>query len=200
MQAHGIKPNVLTVGPRMGVMRVGAKVKVTMASDGGCVEGAGDDVMLTFGGLVKVENVEVWTGWGNYNIKREVIGKASSTLAEYMGKVGTLKGYAAWREKEGLRPEEAEATLDSRVVEGQVDGEFRCQEVHLRIGREAVRRLLMQTATRDRHVLREHNEEADRLALKGRTSQKDRELFVSEWDEKMVELKKLMTTMGVKEK
>jgi hypothetical protein len=173
-------------------------VTVRMGSDGGCME-EDEGVLLTFGGWIEVGGKMVWEGWGHKRASREENGGgASPTLAEYHGMVGTLTALKEWLAGCGETAAVVDARLDSLVVERQADGEHRCKEVHLRIGREAVRRLLTETGAELRHVLREDNQEADKRARAGRTGTKNMQVFVEEWECKGREMAELLRTHGVK--
>jgi hypothetical protein len=169
-----------------------------MAADGGLIKEEGR-TYLVFGGYIDIDGVQVWEGYGRVRVNERVNGGASATLAEYIGNVGVLRAFRGYRRDKSLLfgKAEVEAIMDSKIVEGQTTGEFRCLEVSLRIGRDSMRRIASEEHIRLRHVMRNCNKRADALAFKGRSGELNIENFMAEWDEQQSSLSILADSLGV---
>jgi hypothetical protein len=174
------------------------KVQVRMGADGGLVS-ENDGQYLVFGGFVDVDGVTMWEGYGRVRAGERIEGGASATLAEYIANVGVMRAYQElkWTHTLALAGADAEAIMDSKIVEGQTSGEFRCLEVPLRIGRDSMRRMAGEEQILVRHVMRNCNMRADSLAFKGRSAELNTGCFMAEWDEQQADLRRLAERLGV---
>jgi hypothetical protein len=197
-RAHGSRVGRGRQRVKQQQMEARRMVKVNMGADGGLVV-EDDAPYLVFGGYVDIEGVEVWEGYGRVRANGRVEGGASSTLAEYIANVGVLRAYQEykWAHDLTFREAETDAIMDSKVVEGQTTGEFRCLEVPLRIGRDSMRRIKLEEGVATRHVMRNNNKRADAIAFKGRSGELHIETFLAEWDEQQADLRGLAERMGV---
>ena len=126
------------------------RYKVTLYVDGSCKGNPGEGGA---GVVIKDEQ-----GRSVLHLKR-YLGSVTNNIAEYQALIMGLQ------EAQTLGSEEVEIYLDSELVVNQINGVYRVRDSTLKTLEEEVRRLLRPFARwAIRHIKREENREADRLA------------------------------------
>lgn len=126
-------------------------VRLTAYIDGSCIGNPGD---AGYGVVIKDENGVICETAGEY------IGRGTNNIAEYRGLLGCLELVEKYNIDKLL------VYSDSQLLVNQINGLYKVKQKHLRILLEKIKKRICSASYQFeiRHIPREENKEADRIA------------------------------------